>query len=64
MHCVKAEAISTRLLSPEDKQDMLSGLTGIDALDAYVKIWIENGMPDVANGNIEPKSKGELLWKI
>jgi hypothetical protein len=57
MLCVKADLISTRLLSKEDKQDMLKGLVPIESLIAHVKIWIQNGMPDYANGHTEPMKK-------
>ncbi len=54
MLCVKAELISTRLLSESDKQDMLLGLVPVESLITGVKIWMENGMPDYANGNTTP----------
>jgi len=45
--------ISTRLLSKEDKQDMLNGLIPIDCLLEHVKVWKQYKMPDYANGNTE-----------
>lgn len=54
MLCVKAQLISSRLLSKEDKQDMLSGLISVEDLIVQVKAWIEAGMPDYANGKFEP----------
>ena len=54
MLCVKAELISTRLLSKDDKDDMLTGLIPIDSLVTGVKMWIESGMPDYANGHTRP----------
>lgn len=57
MMCVKAELISTRLLSDEDKQDMLNGLVPVDVLLLHVKVWIQNGMPDYAHGKFEPYRK-------
>ena len=51
MLCVKAELISTRLLSKEDKEDMLSGLIPIDSLITHVKVWVSQGMRDYANGS-------------
>lgn len=54
MLCVKAELISTRLLSKDDKQDMLNGLVPIDSLITHVKCWIAAGMPDYANGKTDP----------
>ena len=50
MFCVKAELISTRLLSAEDKQDMVNGLIPIESLVTHVKLWVANGMPDYTNG--------------
>lgn len=54
MLCVKAELISTRLLSVDDKKDMLAGKLSIESLIIHVKVWIEAGMPDYANGKFEP----------
>lgn len=53
MMCVKAELISTRLLSKEDKDDMLAGLISEEVLVTAVSVWIKAGMPDYANGNTE-----------
>jgi len=50
---VSPTLISTRLLSPEDKEDMLNGLISDEALDCHVKVWKENGMPDYANGKTD-----------
>lgn len=52
--CVKAEMISTRLLSKEDKQDMLDGKLDLETLITAVKAWKKSGMPDYANGHTEP----------
>ncbi len=46
MLCVKASLISTKLLSEEDKDDMLNGLISVDSLITHVRVWIENGMQD------------------
>ena len=51
---VSPRLISTRLLSREDKDDMLNGLLPIEALETHVKVWMDNGMPDYANGKTEP----------
>lgn len=48
---VSPNLISTRLLSTEDKEDMLAGLIDDDMLECHVKVWIEHGMPDFANGS-------------
>lgn len=58
---VSPKLISTRLLSKEDKEDMLAGLIPPESLMAAVKIWVHNKMPDYANGNTEPyKQQYEL----
>lgn len=46
---VSPALISTRLLSSEDKEDMLNGLISDDVLELFVKVWKENGMPDNVN---------------
>jgi uncharacterized protein YaeQ len=54
---VSPKLIATRLLSEDDKQDMLNGDLPAEALECAVKVWIENGMPDYANGNTDPMKK-------
>jgi hypothetical protein len=54
MMCVKTELISTRLLSVDDKEDMLNGLISDETLLTGVRVWIKAGMPDYANGKFEP----------
>lgn len=49
--------IATRLLSEEDKQDMLNGDLPIDALECAIKVWMSNGMPDYAHGLTDPMKK-------
>jgi hypothetical protein len=61
MMCVKAELISTRLLSKDDKDDMLNGLIPTDSLINHVKVWIENDMRDYADGNTSPYKKKTML---
>ncbi len=46
---MKAELISTRLLSLQDKHDMLSGLLTDEALFNAAKGWMEAGMPDYSD---------------
>jgi hypothetical protein len=53
MLCVKAELISTRLLSEDDKNDMVQGLIEVDSLVTAVKVWMSHGMQDYANGSYE-----------
>jgi len=33
---------------------MLAGLVPVDTLICHVRVWMENGMPDYANGHTEP----------
>jgi hypothetical protein len=42
--------IATRLLSEDDKQDMLRGELPIEALECAVMLWMNAGMPDYAHG--------------
>lgn len=45
-----SKLIATRLLSEEDKQDMLRGNLSSEALECSVKVWMDSGMPDYAHG--------------
>lgn len=54
MTCARAELISNRLLSKDDKEDMQKGLISIESLISHVKVWQSNNMPDYANGKFEP----------
>lgn len=56
MFCIKTELISTRLLSNDDKKDMLNGLVPIDSLITHVKVWKEYGMCNYSDGSGEPYS--------
>lgn len=49
--------ISTRLLSKEDKLDMLNGDIPWESLLLHVQLWFKAGMPDYAHGNTEPYKK-------
>ncbi len=53
-HGVAPKLISNRLLSKEDKNDMLEGLISFETLDCHVKVWKEYGMCDYANGTMKP----------
>lgn len=58
---ISPKLISTRLLSDEDKADMMSWSLSEATLVAHVLVWKEAGMPDYANGNLTPYvPKGEL----
>ena len=48
---VAPKLISERLLSKEDKEDMLNGLVSAETLDCHVKVWIEYGMCNYSNGS-------------
>lgn len=50
MLCVQAELISTRLLSKDDKQDMLNGDLPLDTLVAHVKTWKDQGLNNYVTG--------------
>ena len=51
-HGVPPKIISERLLSKEDKDDMLAGEISYETLDAFVAVWKEYGMCDYANGSM------------
>lgn len=57
MFSIRAELISTRLLSPDDKKDLMSGDLPLETFVTAVKVWKHNGMPDYANGHTEPMSR-------
>lgn len=54
---VSPKLIATRLLSDEDKQDMLNGELPMETLELAVKLWMEAGMPDYAHGSSEPMKR-------
>jgi hypothetical protein len=43
---VSPKLIATRLLSPEDKEDMMKGSISIVELEAAIAVWCDNGMLD------------------
>lgn len=49
-HGVSPGAISTRLLSDEDKEDMLHELISEDDLDRAVEAWKDSGCHDLSRG--------------
>ena len=53
-HGVSPKLISTRLLSTEDKQDMIAGVLTPDIIAIGIECWMSSGMPDYANGKTEP----------
>ena len=50
---VSPKLISMRLLSDEDKQDMLDGKIDIEELSVAIRAWMDNSMPDYANGSLK-----------
>jgi len=53
-HVVPPKLISERLLSKEDKEDMLQGLISFETLDCFVEAWKEYRMRNYANGTGKP----------
>jgi len=45
---VSPRLIATRLLSEDDKQDMLNGDLSLEVLEAHVNVWKEMGLPERA----------------
>jgi hypothetical protein len=50
---VSPNLIATRLLSDDDKGDMMEGNLEISSLEAAVEVWRDNGMPNYASGRTE-----------
>ncbi len=48
---ISPKIISSKLLSIDDKNDMLEGLISYDALRVAVERWIAVGKPDYAKGS-------------
>ena len=59
MLCVRADLISTRLLSKDDKNDMVNGQLPLEALVLHVELWKRFDMPDCAQGSLEPYRRRE-----
>ena len=53
-HGIAPKLISQRLLSKEDKDDMLNGLISFETLDCAVAVWKEYGMCNYADGSGTP----------
>lgn len=49
-HGVSPKLIYERLLSKEDKDDMLNGLIPLETLECFVVVWKEEGMRNYADG--------------
>lgn len=63
-HGVSPKLISTRLLSQDDKNDILLGLISIDELDMAVKVWKAALMPDYANGHTDPYRPLQAIFRV
>lgn len=50
---VSPKLISTRLLSNEDKKDMINGDLPYDSLLCHAKVWKEQGLRDCASGKFD-----------
>lgn len=55
-HGVSPKLIAIRLLSEEDKHDMLLGAVNFETLCTAVGVWIVAGMPFYSSGSTEPIS--------
>jgi len=51
---VSPRLISERLLSREDKNDMLNGLVPLEALELAVDVWKHYGMCNYSDGSGKP----------
>ena len=54
---VSPALISTRLISAQDKCDMLNGDISVEALEQATGAWMDAGMPDYSNGLTSPMRK-------
>jgi hypothetical protein len=54
---VAPKLIATRLLSTDDKEDMLNGLISEPVLECHVKAWIDSGMCNRVDGSNLPYRK-------
>jgi hypothetical protein len=50
-YAVPPKLITARLLSEDDKNDMLAGLVSLETVDFHVKIWKSSGMCNYADGS-------------
>lgn len=46
---ISPRKLSEQLLSQDDRNDMPEGRTSLETLDLHVKLWIEQGCPDLVN---------------
>ncbi len=52
---VSPKLITERLLSDNDKVDMMDGVIPIASLRANIEVWVGNGMPDYVSLNSNAK---------
>jgi hypothetical protein len=52
--CVNTRLVAEKLLDQDAKNDMRNGNFSADALEAHIKTWFENGMPDYVKGTCKP----------
>ncbi len=50
---VSPRLIEERLLSPDDKKDLMEDRLSVESLELHVKLWLEMRMPDYAHGYTE-----------
>ncbi len=63
-HGVAPKLISERLLSNEDKEDMLKGLISFETLDCHVKFWKEYGMANYAHSTVKQYERFSAYIKL
>lgn len=51
---ISPRLITERLLDEIDKNDIRQGVLNYDALKLNIELWRDNGMPDYANGKLQP----------
>ncbi len=51
---VSPKLIATRLLSEDDKKDMVDGLISNEELEVAVRCWMQSGMANVVEGDLRP----------
>ncbi len=54
---VSPALIATRLLSEDDKNDMVNGELPLETLECAIQVWMKYGMPDYAHGLTDPMKK-------
>ena len=60
---ISPRLVSLRLLSNQDKQEMLEGKFSEENLEQHIRLWIQNGMPDYAQGKTIPYAQEQSHLK-